>query len=100
MKLKVKKETYFVVNYGDLSEFITKFYNLENYFDAASIEEVFNGMNKQYAVSERPLSVYEERDLNNFLNCETGSYILHVLLQDMCSKGAIEPGDYLVEFCW
>ena len=92
------KKTIFEVDYNDLDRFIAHHYQL-NYFEGTL--ESSNDTSHSITVEKEPLSKWDVTDMEKILkdgNCEY--WKLHIVLQDLCNKGIIEPGQYLVRVSW
>ena len=55
---------------------------------------------KTFSVSKEELDEYIKKDINKFIETGKYSYLAHHLFQDMCNKGIIEPGNYLINVYW
>lgn len=87
------------VNYGDLEAFIDEVYG-----HAFSVPEDVEGSNDTtYAFNDvrpEPLSEYDGKKLAGFKTSGHGRFLLRILLTDLCNRGMIPPGDYIVVVSW
>ena len=96
-ELRAKKKEYTVVEFGDLERFISQEYG--HLFEFAVDQE--SGNDTYYAFSvERELDDYERKYIQEFEKTGTGVYLARALLNDLCIKGKIEPGEYLIRVSW
>lgn len=97
MELKHTKETVISVEYVDLQNFITKVYGLK-WFD---ILESSNDTTYTYTVKIDELSPGDRITLSSAIrDCSVEYWCLDTILTDLCNKGHIEPGKYLVRVSW
>jgi len=96
MSLKLQSQTVNLVEYYDLDRFITQAYDLKKPCEVVPTEELSRGGYKLFDVEATPLDEHEQRQLETLKTegyCEYGT---GVVLQNLCHKGWIEPGKYLV----
>lgn len=96
--LNMKTETVHTVDYGDLDEFIAASYGLDTF--EGTLESP-NDSTHRFTVSDKSLDEYAIEDVKGFIerkSCE--HYSLGDILDDLCVKGLIPAGTYLVEVCW
>lgn len=96
--LRVKKTSYFEVDYNDLDTFINKVYGIKG-FSCAATEEWGNDSQHRVYVEKKPLASYDapKVEKNNILNAD---YNLRAIMQDLANRDLIEPGIYLINVCW
>lgn len=100
MALKLQSELVNLVEDNDLVNFITEAYGLQKRYELVAAEELSNGDYKLFDVEQKPLSDYEQRQLDTFKATGNSAFVTNVVLQDLCNKGWLEPGKYLVFCCW
>ncbi len=105
-KLKCKKIISCIVNYADLDEFISSIY--DKTFNFASDQEANNYSSHDFNVLKKAISESDDLDLKKWLNSsddeecegENTCYLANTILQDLCFKGLIDPGYYVVNVSW
>ena len=96
----IKKEI-ISTNYNELEALIKKEYNQA--YEIMPSEEVGSS---QYAatytqhVKKGELSDYDVEKFDVFKSTGKGNFILSVILQDMCNKDILEPGEYIIDVNW
>lgn len=96
-----RKRTFYVLDMGTFEEIIRKEYKqpdfnlLDDYYGS-----IDNGSSKFfYNIKKEKLAKFEKDDIEKFIkNCQQNMTV--GLLKDMCNKGKIPEGDYLIEVCW
>lgn len=93
---KFKKHITYSIDYNDLDSLIKKVYDVdvESCLDQSNDSTLFISV-------DGILSRFDQTDLEVFLSTEIQEYnTLRLLLNDMCRKNLIEPGQYLVNISW
>lgn len=98
MPLKFKRETLIVVDYGDLENFIDEVYDHD--FELVADQELSNDVDKKMNIHPEELDEYDQAKLDKFVCGQNPSYMLRILMTDMCNRGLIEAGTYLIEISW
>jgi hypothetical protein len=98
--MKTKLRSHIVVEYHDLQDAIEENYNLSSSFCAIGespndSQYTFNGI-KQREPDKWDTAAVKKALENSYIEI----WALRPLLVDMCNKGFIEPGDYLVNVSW
>lgn len=95
---KFKRIEYFETEYEEFEELIKKVY--EQNYDYICDTECGNDSSQSYMVQSNELDKYDEKAINIFI--ESGRYnnMVAVLLNDLCRRKIIEPGNYLIHVCW
>jgi len=89
-KLKAKSKAIFEVQYGDFERFIKEVYGVR--LDFVSWQECGN---------DSTTSLYAEKNPRVApLTSETVLENRWEIMEDLCNKGLIEPGEYLIKVCW
>lgn len=93
---KFEKQIVYSIEYSDLDNLIEKIYDVE--FESA----FFQRNDSTLSVSvDGTLSDYDQKDLVEFFSTGIQKYnTLCLLLNDMCRKDMIEPGNYIINICW
>jgi len=97
-ELKVEKKTVFKVDYNDLDDFISEVYG--HRYEIVADEELSNYSSKEYHVEQEELSDYNMKSLREFTEEGRGMYNARLILVDLCNKGLIETGDYVIDIFW
>lgn len=96
--MKTKQVSYLKVDRREVEKTVREFYKQD--FECVASEEWFNGAKQSYSVKKEPLANWEQESLDKFKAREDYSFILKILLTDMCNNNVIEPGDYLITADW
>jgi len=96
--MKYKKVTYFEVDFGEVEDAINKAFDLTDFYEFPDDMECNNDTKLSIDVDGN-LSAYDEKNLTRFLNGE-GNFMARILMNDMCRRGLIPPGEYLVNVSW
>ena len=100
MQLKLKSQTVQIVDYNDLCNFIEEAYGIDK-FEYVALEELNNYSYKNYSIRKGEFDDYDLRKLEKFKQNPTSvNYITGILLTDLCNKGWLEEGDYMVHVSW
>lgn len=93
---KFEKHITYSIDYNDLNSLIKKVYDV----DFESCLDQSNDSTLSISV-DGMLSLFDQNDLEVFLSTKIQEYnTLRLLLNDMCRKNLIEPGQYLVNISW
>jgi hypothetical protein len=98
MELKIKKAEYYEVNDSDLNAFIKEQYGQE--YDFASCEEAIADNSRIFSVKSGNLYPNDLSKLKDFKSTGRCNYFTDILLMDLCNRGLIEPGEYLIRVSW
>lgn len=98
MKLEHTKKTVIEVDYSDLEDFIEENYNVE--YNIIAGEETGNDEYLSYTIKNEYLTNYDYLNLRKWTETGNGMYLLSNILQDLCVKGLIEEGNYLIHVSW
>lgn len=99
-KLKYEERNVKVVDYDDWDQFIQKVYGIEDYSIVAD-QEMNNDECREYRVANQELlDKYDSHELEKFKRGENVNYMTRVLMADLCIRGLLEEGTYLIKVCW
>lgn len=111
MDARFKTKTVHEIDYNDLNELIAETYGLDDFEGTCeSPNDSTHSFKVEKAENKYPHS--DEENRNVLLKYERESaaeiikakncchYELGDVLDDMCDKGVIEEGNYLVDVCW
>ena len=99
--IKIKEANYFEIDCWDFEKLVHKVYGHKDYEYVADVEcgndssQRYNGIKV-----DQESSKWDKRDLDEFIESGKYSNIAYILLQDMCRKKIIKPGNYLISVCW
>ncbi len=90
----------FILDYSDFDDLTKEVYGRK--YDFVPSEEANNDSSYYYSnVVAEPLDEYEANELLKFQNKVSDvNWFAGSLLQDMCFKKVIPPGNYLIQVCW
>lgn len=100
MPLILQSQTVNLVNDNDLVSFITQAYGLQKRYELVATEELSNGGYKLFDVEAEPLDTHEQRKLETLKAKGYYQYVTNIVLKDLCNKGWLAPGAYLVPCSW
>lgn len=94
----MEKREFIVMDYSEFNNLIKKHYG-KNY-EFLPDQESNNDCLHKFIVEKRKLDDYDLEVLNKFK--KTGAFynLACTLFQDLCNKGILKEGDYLIEVCW
>lgn len=90
---KYQKVIHRVVDYSDLEDFINEHYKSD--YEIVAANEWNNSSSYSFNVKKEELTDYDKEELADFKYC-----CIHIILLDLCNKGLIEEGDYLIKVSW
>jgi len=99
---KFVEHTYFTIEYSDFESIIRKEYKQKDYEYVADVE-CGNDSEQSYEVrdGDKYFDEYEQEQIEKFKEDQLQtSYMAETLLNDMCRRGKIKPGSYLISVCW
>ena len=96
--LACQKVCYTEVKYHDLDDFIQEVYGHE--FSCVADQEWNNDTKKTVWAEKENLALYDQVKLDEFVKEGKYNFSLHVILSDLCNRGLMEPGKYLVSISW
>lgn len=92
--MKLEERTVFVVDYNELDRAISEEFKIK--YECVAYEEWGNYQSHEFSVKAEPMNKYDLRDLQkNDLHWKTST-----LLNEMCHRGKIKPGHYLIKVFW
>lgn len=95
----MKQETVYKIDYHEFEDLVIKEYGV-NDFSFVADQEMANDTCKSFLVSKDTLDTWDINDLNKFKNNEFVPYISNMLFTDLCNRGVIDEGEYIVDVCW
>jgi hypothetical protein len=96
--LLVTKITAYQVDYYNLEDFIKSVYGKDYSF--IQDQECGNDSSHEFHISKKKLRKYDQKKLEEFANDGEYCFSADVIMGDLCHKGLIEPGHYIVKVCW
>ena len=94
-----RSEEFFVMNHNELQEIILAQYGQK--YDIPNGEEIHNDSYMVPHVNRgNVLPNYDQRYLDEFEKTGQGMSLLYIFMQDLCSRGVIPEGRYVIEISW
>lgn len=99
-QLKLESTQVQLVKDNELANFITAAYSLPKRYELVAIEEMSNGDYSLFDVKPEALTQHEVQQLETLRNTGYVEAVTDVVLKDLCNKGWLAPGKYLVHAFW
>ena len=96
--LNHKKRSVITVEHNDMDKFISEVY--DRTFEFVADEEANNYSSYEFTVERKTLDDYDTKKLDGFKATGKGQFLSLLLLTDLCNKGLIESGDYIIQVSW
>lgn len=97
--LKGKHVSYYEVDWHDLENLIHKTYNVD--YDFQADMGCGNDSSHDFNIKEGALDNWDRDRLKDFIDTNGRKiYMTRVLLEDMCNKGILSPGNYLIQISY
>lgn len=98
---KIKEEKVFIIDYNDLDDLITKYFNLEDRYDIIAYEECNNYMSKTFMVTNNTPDIWTQETLDSvWKKKEVHHFSTNTYLNQICQDGYIKPGKYIIDVNW
>ena len=98
-KLKFEEQTFKVVDFDEAQITINKVYNID--FSIPRDQECSNDIHLTFTVETgQNTDKYEKTAIKRLLDGKNETYMLGILLNDMCDKDIIPAGNYLINISW
>lgn len=97
-KLTIVTKQIHTVDSYDLDAFISEHYERE--FEFVADQESGNDQGHAFNVKKDDLESWHTKDLATFREGGHPTFVAGTLLQDLCNRGFIPEGDYLVKVSW
>jgi len=94
MNLKYEKKVIFEVDYSDMEEFINDHYGHD--FELTCDQESCNDTSVSVTIKSGDLSEYAQKRVDAYKETGRWGFILKELMRDLCNKGLLEEGDYVI----
>jgi hypothetical protein len=94
----MKREIVMVCDYGEIEDIIQDTYG--RYYEIPSGEELHNDSSLTFSCAKGVLNRYENETLNEFIATGHGDWLLNVLVADLCNKGKLAEGKYVMSISW
>lgn len=95
---------YLVVEEEELNRFVTEYYKLKTPFSCRANEGWKNDSVHRADVEKGQMDGDDVWKVKSLVGDPDTSVVQHFsvgsILRDLCDKGAIQPGHYLIEVCW
>jgi hypothetical protein len=92
---KFEKKCYYIVDYTEIESLIIDNFTTCTDFSVHADQEV--GRQLLYLKVEPGHDDWEVDKLRHFIKTGNGNYILSILLNELCCRRYILPGDYLID---
>lgn len=95
------KREYYEIEYGAFENLVNEVYGVEG-FNFVETRECSNDSEYTFLAEKKELDDYEKKELQKFINNSThcGFCTVDSIFDDLCNKGIIESGNYMVNVCW
>ena len=95
-----KSKTVIAIDYSDLEKIVQAAYDITEWSFVAD-NEMGNDSEKEVNVKAEEIDDYDAKHLAEFVTSKgrKGSYLTHVIMTDLCNKGILQPGCYIVSVC-
>jgi hypothetical protein len=98
--LKLTTVTVHEVGYTDLEVFVQAQYPGAREYSFVADQECGNDSDHTFSVEAAPLDAYDRGRVDEFAAGKHRSYLTGAILNDLCHRGLIPAGTYLVKVCW
>jgi hypothetical protein len=98
--LKVTQMKSYHIDYEEFDKYVQEVYGKS--FNFASDQEASNYSIHDFSVSKKKLDVYNQKKMNAWLTGkgDEDSFVAGVILNDLCNKGLVKSGYYVVSVSW
>jgi hypothetical protein len=94
----MKREIVMVCDYGEIEEIIHATYG--KHYEIPSGDELSNDSSLTFSCAKGVLDQYENETLNKFIATGHGDWLLNILVADLCNKGKLAEGKYVMSISW
>lgn len=96
----ITKKLVLAIDYRDVEKLIQEAYDVGEWSFVAD-NELGNDSDLELNIKAEPLDKWQQPKLDRFIDTKgQGSFMTRTLLTDLCNKGVLEPGSYLVSVSW
>ena len=96
---KFIRNVYHVIEYSDFEDIIKAEYEVPD-FSFVAEAEANNDSSYDYHVTDGGLDKWDKEEVENFRKTGEIGYNIQALLDDMCYRGLIDAGRYLIKVSW
>lgn len=86
------------VSYHDWDTFVQEVYGQD--YEIVADQELSNDSDFAITARKEPLDKWAIRDLTSFVAGGQNQWVTHKLVTDMCNRGLLPEGEYLISICW
>ena len=86
------------MSYGWFERIVNDIYGVN--YEFVADQEAHNDTSYEYDVHKRKFSEWENNSLDKFKKEGKYSYMAGTILDDLCDKGVIEEGHYIIRVSW
>lgn len=97
MQFKPEQKTFFVVDFSEIERLVKETYGQE--FEFPCDQESMNGVSYRWSIDGK-VSEYNRKKIQVFQLSGKHSFLACPLMDDLCARGIIPPGEYLIEVSW
>ena len=101
---KFKKQEYYTISCGEFEKLVKESYGMDSEaeFSFAEARECSNDSDHSFLAERRELDEYDQENIQKLIEdpASAGYCTIDTIFDDLCNKGIIEPGHYLVSICW
>jgi hypothetical protein len=94
----MKREIIMVCEYGEIEDIIKDTYG--KYYGIPSGEELNNDSSLTFNCAKGALDQYDHETLDRFIATGSGDWLLNILVADLCNKGKLAEGKYVMYVSW
>ena len=96
---RITKETVFQIDDNVFDQIVNEVYGKTDFSFVAS-EEMSNDTAKSFDVEKEPLDKWDQEILDEFIKGNRHQWVAAIIFNDLCNKGIIEEGEYIVYVSW
>jgi len=94
----MKREIVMMCDYDEIENIIMDTYG--KYYEIPSGEELNNDSSLTFNCAKGELYEYDKETLDRFIYTGRGDWLLNILVQDLCNKGKLAEGKYVMSVSW
>ena len=100
MKINMITKTIYEIEYQEIDRIINEYYKPTSKFQFLADSESANDTSHRFR-ADGDVNAYDQEELEEFKKNNRGKlFMTQILLNDLCSKGEIPKGNYLIMVCW
>lgn len=95
----MKKKSIIEIDSNELDTLVHEKLGFKEY-EFVPVEECGNDSSHEFTVSNKPHDKWQQESIDKWAKYKFVRYSNGAILNELCIKGFIEPGEYLVTVCW